>query len=315
MASRNRADHSRGHGDVFHRALRRSGRRCVAARKTTFSRTSSARRCWCPSSKAFASAFISAVRSSVFASGSTRNWGTGALVGASAPMARVRRLIERVADADAPVLIRGETGTGKELVARALHEMSRRRDQPFVAVNCSALPGTLIESMIFGHERGAFTGADRRVRGQLELAGQGTILLDEIRRCRRSSRQSSCVCLEDRKFRPLASETEMPLRARVLAATHINLEERIVDGRFREDLYYRLNVLSIRLAVAGRAARGHRRATCCVHRRHATEALCSTRKPSGGLRSARGPETFGSSGTPSNVCLYWLTPTPSTCRS
>ena len=95
-----------------------------------------------------------------------KTWGTSALVGSSPAMARVRRLIERVADADAAVLIRGETGVGKELVARALHEMSGRHEHPFLAVNCSALPGTLIESMIFGHERGAFTGADRRVRGR-----------------------------------------------------------------------------------------------------------------------------------------------------
>jgi len=103
-----------------------------------------------------------------------KTWGTSALVGSSPAMARVRRLTERLADADAPVLIRGETGTGKELVARALHESGSRRDHPFLAINCSALPGTLIESMIFGHERGAFTGADRKVRGHLELAGQGT---------------------------------------------------------------------------------------------------------------------------------------------
>jgi DNA-binding NtrC family response regulator len=176
-----------------------------------------------------------------------RTWGTAALVGSSAAMARVRRLIERLAEADAPVLIRGETGTGKELVARALHETSARRDHPFLAINCSALPGTLIESMIFGHERGAFTGAERKVRGHLELAGQGTLLLDEIAEMPPELQAKLLRVLEDRRFRPLGSEAELPLKARVLAATHIDLEERIADGRFREDLFFRLNVVSIEI--------------------------------------------------------------------
>jgi DNA-binding NtrC family response regulator len=174
-----------------------------------------------------------------------RKWGTGALVGSSQPMTRVRRLVERVADADAPVLIKGETGAGKEIVARALHEMSTRSEQPFLAVNCSALPGTLIESMIFGHERGAFTGADRRVRGHLELAGQGTLLLDEIAEMPPELQAKLLRVLEDRRFRPLGAEAELPLKARVLAATHVDLEERIHERRFREDLYFRLNVVCI----------------------------------------------------------------------
>jgi two-component system response regulator HydG len=176
-----------------------------------------------------------------------RTWGTAALVGSSPAMARVRRLIERLAEADAPVLIRGETGTGKELVARALHETGPRRDHPFLAVNCSALPGTLIESMIFGHERGAFTGADRKVRGHLELAGQGTILLDEIAEMPAELQAKLLRVLEERRFRPLGSEAELPLRARVLAATHIDVEERISEGRFREDLFFRLNVVTIEI--------------------------------------------------------------------
>jgi DNA-binding NtrC family response regulator len=176
-----------------------------------------------------------------------KTWGTAALIGSSVAMARVRRLIERLAEADVPVLIRGETGTGKELVARALHETSARRDHPFLAVNCSALPGTLIESMIFGHERGAFTGAERKVRGHLELAGQGTLLLDEIAEMPPELQAKLLRVLEDRRFRPLGSEAEIPLKARVLAATHIDLEERIADGRFREDLFFRLNVVSIEI--------------------------------------------------------------------
>jgi DNA-binding NtrC family response regulator len=176
-----------------------------------------------------------------------RTWGATALVGSSAAMARVRRLIERVAEAEVPVLIRGETGTGKELVARALHEVGPRREHPFVAVNCSALPGTLIESMIFGHERGAFTGADRRVRGHLELAGAGTLLLDEIAEMPPELQVKLLRVIEDRKFRPLGSESELPLKARILAATHVPLEEHIRSGRFREDLFFRLNVVPIEL--------------------------------------------------------------------
>jgi DNA-binding NtrC family response regulator len=174
-----------------------------------------------------------------------KSWGTAAIVGSSVAMDRVRRLVSRVADANCAVLIRGETGSGKEIVARALHETSGRRDQPFIAVNCSALPGALIESLIFGHERGAFTGADRRVRGQLELARAGTLLLDEIAEMPAELQAKLLRVLEDRRFRPLGAEAEMPVRARIVAATHVDLERRIADGRFREDLYYRLNVVTI----------------------------------------------------------------------
>jgi DNA-binding NtrC family response regulator len=172
-------------------------------------------------------------------------WGIGAIVGSSRAMENVRRLVRRVADASATVLIRGDTGTGKELVARALHELSPRRNSPFIAVNCSALPGTLIESLVFGHERGAFTGAERRTRGQLELAGSGTILLDEIAEMPGELQAKLLRVLEDRRFRPLGAEEERPLQARVLAATHVDLERRIAEGRFREDLFYRLNVVTI----------------------------------------------------------------------
>ncbi len=167
------------------------------------------------------------------------------LIGSSPAMQRVRRVIERVADCDATVLVRGETGVGKELVARALHARSARKREPFVAVNCSALPGTLVESLLFGHERGAFTGADRRVRGQMELAGAGTILLDEIAEMAPELQSKLLRILEDKRFRPLGAEVELPLRARVVAATHADLEALVVSGRFREDLFYRLNVVSI----------------------------------------------------------------------
>ncbi len=160
-------------------------------------------------------------------------------------MQRLRSLVARVAHADAAVLVRGETGTGKELVARAIHAASHRARQPFIAVNCSALPGTLVESMIFGHHRGAFTGADRRIRGQFELAGEGTLLLDEIAEMPVELQAKLLRVLEDKTFRPLGGEAELPLRARVIAATHVDLEERIARGEFRADLFYRLNVVRI----------------------------------------------------------------------
>jgi two-component system response regulator HydG len=184
-----------------------------------------------------------------------KTWGTAAIVGSSPAMDKVRRLVARVADAQCAVLIRGETGSGKEMVARALHESSSRRDQPFVAVNCSALPGALIESLIFGHERGAFTGADRRVRGQLEMARGGTLLLDEIAEMPAELQAKLLRVLEDRRFRPLGAEAELPVRARILAATHVDLERRISEGTFREDLFYRLNVVTIE--VPSLAERGN----------------------------------------------------------
>jgi two-component system response regulator HydG len=174
-------------------------------------------------------------------------WGPGAFVGSSSPMERVKRLVARVADADAPVLVIGETVSGKEMFARAIHHSGRRAAHPFLAVNCSALPGSLIESLIFGHHRGAFTGAVQRIRGQLELAGEGTLLLDEIAEMPVELQAKLLRVLEDRRFRPLGSEEELPLRARVIAATHVDLELAIAEGRFREDLYYRLNVVSIQV--------------------------------------------------------------------
>ena len=160
-------------------------------------------------------------------------------------MDKVRRTVLRLADSDAPVLIRGETGTGKELVARALHHTGPRKDNPFVAVNCSALPGTLIESLLFGHEKGAFTGAERRMRGKLEIAADGTVLLDEIAEMPGELQAKLLRVLEDRCFEPLGAEKALPLNARVIAATHVDLEKRMNDGTFRRDLFYRLNVLTI----------------------------------------------------------------------
>ena len=129
--------------------------------------------------------------------------------------------------------------------AGAARDERARRNEPFVAVNCSALPGTLIESLIFGHERGAFTGAERRTRGQLELAGGGTMLLDEIAEMPIELQAKLLRVLEDRRFRPLGAEEERPLLARIVASTHVDLQRRIAEGRFREDLFYRLNVVTL----------------------------------------------------------------------
>jgi DNA-binding NtrC family response regulator len=174
-----------------------------------------------------------------------RSFGLSAIVGTSAAIERVRVLIRRVAESDATILIRGETGAGKEMVARALHETSSRQDHPFVAINCSALPPALMESLMFGHERGAFTGADSRKPGQFELAGAGTILLDEVAEMPLDLQAKLLRVLEDRRFRPLGAGAETPLAARVLASTHVDLESRLANGQLRDDLYYRLNVVSI----------------------------------------------------------------------
>jgi len=172
-------------------------------------------------------------------------WGLSAIVGSSTEIERVRQLVRRVADSDATVLIRGETGTGKEMVARALHELSRRRDEPFIAINCSALPTALMESLIFGHEKGSFTGADARKRGQFELARGGTILLDEVAEMPLPLQAKLLRVLEDKRFRPLGAADEVTLGARILASTHADLERRIADGSMRGDLFYRLNVVAI----------------------------------------------------------------------
>ncbi len=174
-------------------------------------------------------------------------WGLGALIGSSAQMESLREMITRVAASDAMVLIRGETGTGKELVAQAIHQLSKRRQSDFVAVNCTALPSTLVESQLFGHERGAFTGADRRKRGQLEVAGTGTVLLDEIADMPTDLQGKLLRVLESQRFLRLGAERETPLRARILAATNANIEQLIARGEFRSDLFFRLNVVAIQV--------------------------------------------------------------------
>jgi DNA-binding NtrC family response regulator len=171
----------------------------------------------------------------------------GRLVGSSKAMQEIFRLVEMVAPSTASVLITGESGTGKEMVARTIHDMSPRKSKPFVAINCSAIPETLIESEIFGHEKGAFTGALERRAGCFELAEEGTLLLDEIGEMPIATQAKLLRVLEDHKLRRLGSKVETPVDVRVLAATNKVPEEAVAKGELRNDLYYRLNVFNLHL--------------------------------------------------------------------
>ncbi len=171
----------------------------------------------------------------------------GSLVGPSKKMQEVFRLVEMVAPSTASVLITGESGTGKELVARTIHSLSKRKLKPFVAINCAAIPETLIESEIFGHEKGAFTGALERRTGCFELAEGGTLLLDEIGEMPIATQAKLLRVLEDRKLRRLGSTSETSVDVRVLAATNKPPEEAVARGQLRNDLFYRLNVFNVNL--------------------------------------------------------------------
>jgi DNA-binding NtrC family response regulator len=173
----------------------------------------------------------------------------GSLIGPSKKMQEIFRLVEMVAPSTASVLITGASGTGKELVARTIHELSPRRQKPFVAINCAAIPETLIESEIFGHEKGAFTGALERRTGCFELAEGGTLLLDEIGEMPIATQAKLLRVLEDRKLRRLGSKVETTVDVRVLAATNKVPEEAVARGELRNDLYYRLNVFNIHMPI------------------------------------------------------------------
>ena len=162
-------------------------------------------------------------------------------------MKEVRDIIEQVADTDITVLVRGDSGTGKELVARTLFQLSGRREQPFVKVNCAALPSELLESELFGFEKGAFTGAQKRKLGKFEYADQGTIFLDEISEMHPGLQAKLLQVLQDGEFSRLGGESDVRVDTRIIAATNRNLEEAVKDGSFREDLYYRLNVVTVHL--------------------------------------------------------------------
>ena len=169
------------------------------------------------------------------------------LIGDSAPMRALRTAIERIAPIPSSVLILGESGSGKELVARELHRLGPGEKTPLVAVNCAALPEQLVESELFGHERGAFTGADRLRQGAFEAAGNGTLFLDEIGELPLPAQAKLLRVLEDRKLTRLGGTRVISIAARVVAATNRDLEQEIAAGRFREDLYYRLNIHTLRV--------------------------------------------------------------------
>jgi transcriptional regulator with GAF, ATPase, and Fis domain len=157
----------------------------------------------------------------------------------------IQSIIESVADTDATVLIRGESGVGKDLVARAIHAHSDRREGPFIKVNCAAIPQGLLESELFGHEKGAFTGAHRRKAGQFEFAKSGTIYLDEIAELPLGLQAKLLHVLQDFNFARVGGHELIHVDARVIAATNRDLEQALVRGEFREDLYYRLNVVEV----------------------------------------------------------------------
>jgi sigma-54 specific flagellar transcriptional regulator A len=169
------------------------------------------------------------------------------LVGNSDSIRQVRKLIEQVADTEASVLILGESGTGKEVVARNIHSLSSRTNKPFVPINCGAIPGELLESELFGHEKGAFTGAITSRQGRFELANGGTLFLDEIGDMPLAMQVKLLRVLQERCFERVGSNKSIGVNVRIIAATHRNLEVAIQEGKFREDLFYRLNVFPIEM--------------------------------------------------------------------
>ena len=169
------------------------------------------------------------------------------MVGESPAIKHIKEIIERVAPTDARVLIQGENGTGKEIVSRWLHEKSNRKDGPFIEVNCAAIPSELIESELFGHEKGSFTGASKQQKGKFEAADNGTIFLDEIGDMSLAAQAKVLRVLQENKISRVGSDKEMKINVRVIAATNKNLKEEIAAGRFREDLYHRLSVIIIQM--------------------------------------------------------------------
>ncbi|WP_339527355.1 sigma-54 dependent transcriptional regulator [Pseudomonas sp. EL_65y_Pfl2_R96] len=167
------------------------------------------------------------------------------LLGDSKPIRELRKLLSKLAPTESPVLIRGESGTGKEMVARALHRLSQRHSNPFVAINCGAIPEHLIQSELFGHEKGAFTGAHQRKVGRIEAANGGTLFLDEIGDLPLELQANLLRFLQEKHIERVGGHQPIAVDVRVLAATHVDLEEAIEKKRFREDLYYRLNVLQV----------------------------------------------------------------------
>ncbi len=187
------------------------------------------------------------------------------LIGHSPEMLSVVKRIETVADCDAAVLILGESGTGKELVARALHAGSDRRDKAFVPVNCAAFPDTLIEAELFGHERGAFTGATHRREGRFKAAHGGTLFLDEVAELSTAAQAKLLRVLQEGTVEPLGSNTSIQVDVRIISATHQNLKTRVAQGQFREDLYYRINTIDSVDPAPARALGRSRRPGAPLH--------------------------------------------------
>ena len=177
----------------------------------------------------------------------TAEQGFAGIIGRSSKMLEVFRLVETVCRTNSTVLISGESGTGKELVARAMHALSLRRDHPFVAVNCGAMPEALLESELFGHVRGAFTGADKDKKGLIEAADGGTVFLDEIGEMSPTMQVKLLRVLQERKYRRVGGTEEDSSNIRVIAATNRDLPKFVGEGKFREDLFYRLNVIPVKM--------------------------------------------------------------------
>jgi len=174
-----------------------------------------------------------------------RRFAVDAIIGQSAPMREVLDMVQRAAVADATVLICGESGTGKELIARQLHNASPRRDEPFVAVHCGSLPDSLMESELFGHEKGAFTGADRRKPGRFDMAGSGTLFFDEVSEMSLSTQAKLLRVLQEREYMRVGGTQVLRTNARLIAACNKDLAREVQEKRFREDLFYRLNVVPV----------------------------------------------------------------------
>jgi two-component system response regulator HydG len=188
---------------------------------------------------------VKRLRDAVAEAGDNIDGADSPIVGQSGAMRRVYELINRVGESDASVLIHGETGTGKELIARGIHMRSRRKDGPFVAINCAAVPHSLIESELFGHARGAFTDAKSERKGLFVQATGGTLFLDEIGELPIDMQPKLLRALQERKVRPVGANNEIPFDSRIVAASNRNLEDEVYEKRFREDLYYRINVVKI----------------------------------------------------------------------
>ena len=252
-----------------------------------------------------------------------REHGTfGPMIGNSPEMRKIYQVIEQAAPTSASVLITGESGTGKELVAQTIHQLSPRAAFPFVAINCAAIPETLLESEIFGHEKGAFTGAAERRQGCFELADRGTLFLDEIGEMTPATQVKLLRVLQERTFRRLGGRAEQTVDVRVIAATNIDPAEAVQKGKLREDLYYRLNVFALRLpplrerqgrSAAARSRRSSPSSTRATRRR----SPASTRRRCGCSSSTTGRATCASCATSSSARRFsrpGRSSSRSTCR-